>query len=436
MKPSKGTSTSSLCNRFLVHGDDAESRVTAPHVDKDTRKSIQEKTTVCHASSSKTSGDSSLIPSMGVADVKIERTGRVANLIRHYERVITNTPVTTSTSRTKSLIKRTHFSAHTQLTSSAKTAETYPKNDIEHHTPSVIVPDASTVVEAQTIAHVGTKCVPFKEAPKQIKVVILHNQVMGTNILTPSEEAKYPPAEKTAVGRTTVVHQLQQRVWSRGEHPDNELESALEVLRRRDLTAMTTASSTLVMKTNVCEQCCWRCVEVPADMLIYNVIVQMSTQSANLLDLRNLLWSLSNLARFRRAKHPLVNCIRSKVRRDLNIHLVELLGEVLLVFSDELKPNQSQSWYVFTAAAAALWDIIVLLESTSTRGSSSWNQTLERLMYLQRHVADLYDNQFPKRHSRSSSTKTGVNPTREQTLFQYVTQARTLLDRIVKYLQS
>lgn len=138
----------------------------------------------------------------------------------------------------------------------------------------------------------------------------------------------------------------------------------------------------------------------------------------------------SNLAKYRLSKqrnqHPLTSYDRFKARRDLDIRLEEMLGEVLLVFSDELKPNPSQTWYVFTVAAAALWDLMVLVQpvvGTNTLSDKCWDET-----HLQRRLFNQQKCQFHQQYSTTAammvSTAKRSSRSRDGTLLeQYLTQA-------------
>uniref|UniRef100_A0AAV1UP35 Wings apart-like protein C-terminal domain-containing protein n=1 Tax=Peronospora matthiolae TaxID=2874970 RepID=A0AAV1UP35_9STRA len=229
-------------------------------------------------------------------------------------------------------------------------------------------------------------------------------------------------------------------------HTDVVLDHVLDALRRMDFDAMPTASSTLAMKTLKSAASCARCLEVPACALIYNVIVRMSTRAADLVVMQNLLMSLSNLAKFRLSiQHddaPHVGCVQSEARRELDMQLASMLGEVLLVFSDELRPNQSQSWHVFLAAASALWYILRLLQSAikpDTRVGPLWNQTVQRLKYLRLQLSDQRGyhaqlQQQQKQHSIMNPRTAGTaNAKGNGTLLeQYLSQAEAVLDRLIQ----
>ncbi|CAI5716809.1 unnamed protein product [Hyaloperonospora brassicae] len=234
--------------------------------------------------------------------------------------------------------------------------------------------------------------------------------------------------------------------------PDVMLENALAILRRMDLDAIPKASAILAGKTLKSADSCARCLNVPAAALIYNVIVRMSTRVADLVTVQNLLVTLSNLAKFRLSmpqvqlndRHARATCVRSEARSTLDMQLVGLLGEVLLVFSGELKPNQAPSWRVFTAAASALWDTLLLLQAAvqpNMRVGPFWSQTTQRLYYLrhylshkrtqyaqQHHLQQQHEQHLiPNRNIRGTATARRSRPPLEQ----YLTQTEAVLDRII-----
>ncbi|KAG1693252.1 hypothetical protein DVH05_023717 [Phytophthora capsici] len=166
------------------------------------------------------------------------------------------------------------------------------------------------------------------------------------------------------------------------------LEDALDVLRRVDFVGMKSASATLQELTSNSRECCSRCIEEPASLLIHNVLVRMSSRPSDPAVLSNLLLTLCNLTKYRRWKQrthqPVTRFDRSGARRELDSRLIELLGEVLLVLSGELQPTQEQDWMLFTIAANTLWDLVLLVQpDVKSPLDESWTGTRQRLLDLQ-----------------------------------------------------
>ncbi|OWY95611.1 hypothetical protein PHMEG_00034338 [Phytophthora megakarya] len=201
------------------------------------------------------------------------------------------------------------------------------------------------------------------------------------------------------------------------------LENALKVLHRVDLNDMADASDTIQKLTNDSRECCARCVEVPVSQLIYNVVLRMSCQSFNPVILHNLLLSLGNLARYRHWKQQ-TRPFDSRFewsRKHLDSRLIEMLGEMLLVLSDDLKPRQQQSWSLFTTAAGTLWDLVMLARSSRSSSLSteeSWIATHQRLIDLRDRLHKRKQSDAAKRH------------TDQDLLADYLTNAVGLLDQI------
>ncbi|KAK1943610.1 hypothetical protein P3T76_005006 [Phytophthora citrophthora] len=205
------------------------------------------------------------------------------------------------------------------------------------------------------------------------------------------------------------------------------LENALDTLRRVDFVGMESASATLQKLTSNSRECCARCIEEPASLLIHNVLVRMSTQPSDPTVLGNLLLTLRNLTRYRRWKQqtrqPVTRFDRSGTRRELDSRLIELLGEVLLVLSGDLQPTQQQDWILFTITADTLWDLVLLVTSdTGSPSDESWTGTRQRLL-------DLHDRLFVQ--SKQQISKPSGN-----LLTQYLLHACAILTQLASAMQA
>ncbi|KAL3658328.1 hypothetical protein V7S43_016712 [Phytophthora oleae] len=178
------------------------------------------------------------------------------------------------------------------------------------------------------------------------------------------------------------------------------LENTLDVLRRVDFVGMENASATLQELTSNSRECCARCIEEPASLLIHNVLVRMSTRPSDPAVLSNLLLTLRNLTKYRRWKQqtrqPVTRFDRSGARRELDSRLIELLGEVLLVLSGDLQPTQHLNWNLFTTAADTLWNLVLLVQSEARSPSDeSWTGTCQRPLDLQGRLLVRSEQQIP-----------------------------------------
>ncbi|POM68245.1 Hypothetical protein PHPALM_15619 [Phytophthora palmivora] len=227
------------------------------------------------------------------------------------------------------------------------------------------------------------------------------------------------------------LHRLRRRALlheRRQPRTNIPLENALKALRRVDLDAVVAASDTIQKFTKDSRECCARCIEVPASQLIYNVLVRMSCQSSDPTVLRNLLLSLGNLAKYRRWKQQTRQRVtrfeRSNARRQLDSRLIDILGEMLLVLSDDLDLHQQQSWSLFTIASGTLWDLVMLVQCdvrSNTRADESWIGTRQRLI-------DLRDRLLAKEPVTTMTAKNHAE--QEDLLGGYLASAAAILARI------
>ncbi|EGZ13399.1 hypothetical protein PHYSODRAFT_335176 [Phytophthora sojae] len=179
--------------------------------------------------------------------------------------------------------------------------------------------------------------------------------------------------------------------------PIRQLDEALDVVHHsQTLDDVAPAIAMIRSRTAATPSCCARCLKTPILISMYNLIIRASSHSTKLPLLYVVLEVYANLTSYCRLKN--LQPRRPKQRaaqRQLDLLWMELLVDVMVLLSVELRHGRGWSWLAFTAAANALWNILMLLRpqcastpAANTLVHESWRRTQQRLEDLQQRMHD------------------------------------------------